>query len=286
METNQSVLSAVDQGDWMVMIDIQDAYFHIPFHLDSRKYLRLAFQDRAFQFQAPRVGRLDETEEHGPVPCTRALPPPLWHVAIYKEGGKNLRKAAECIESKVGSIPIGNLKRFFNTLKGVVYSKDLHVFKEEEILHRCPPCVSHVKKLGGDAAILLTFSSNYLPIPSLLAMRGCSITPQIKEVLQWWLVEDRFSTGRSLAPTNRDLTLYSDTLDLGWGALLNNMEVSGTWSPSKRNLHINVKELKVIHLALQHFATLTFHETVVVHSDSMTALAYIKNEGGTHSFTL
>lgn len=140
-----------------------------------------------------------KAEEHGPVPCTRALPPPLWHVAIYKEGGKNLIKAADCIESKVGSIPIGNLKRygknllikagnetqavllanfkppesgniesisshrFFNTLKGVVYSKDLHVFKEEEILHRCPPCVSHVKKLGGDAAILLTFSSNYLP---------------------------------------------------------------------------------------------------------------------------
>ncbi|XP_066978845.1 uncharacterized protein [Macrobrachium rosenbergii] len=113
-----------------------------------------------------------------------------------------------------------------------------------------------------------------------------NITPQIKEDLRWWLAKDRFSAGMSLTPTNPDLMLFSDASDLGWGALLNNMEVSGTWSPSERNLHINMKELKAIHLALLHFAMITYHKTVAVHSDSMTALAYIKNQGGTHSFTL
>ena len=40
METVQSVLSSVRLGDWMVSIDLQDAYFQIPIHKDSRKYLR------------------------------------------------------------------------------------------------------------------------------------------------------------------------------------------------------------------------------------------------------
>ena len=138
-------------------------------------------------------------KEERPDPCNRLFPTPVWHVANYKEGYANIIKAAECIENKVGSIPKGNLKkygknilikagnetqaallckfkppaagnvksisphRFFNTLKGVVYSKDLYDFEEEEILSRCPTCVCQVRKLGGGAAILMTFSSNYLP---------------------------------------------------------------------------------------------------------------------------
>lgn len=78
-----------------------------------------------------------------------------------------------------------------------------------------------------------------------------NITPEIKEDLRWWLVKDKFVTGKSLAPMNPDLTLYPDALDLGWGALLNGVEVSGTWSPTKRNLHINVKErLFILHFSI------------------------------------
>ena len=32
METPRSVLAAIREGDWMVSIDLKDAYFHIPIH--------------------------------------------------------------------------------------------------------------------------------------------------------------------------------------------------------------------------------------------------------------
>ena len=149
--------------------------------------------DEPFDF-IPKV-----KEDYNPDECVRTPPIPIWYVATYKDGQENIIRAAESIESKVGAIPIGNFKRYgksvlikagnesqaillsryqspqngniknisphrsFNTMMGVVYSKDLHYFDEQEILQRCPQTVCRVKKLGGNAAILLTFSCNYLP---------------------------------------------------------------------------------------------------------------------------
>ncbi|MGL5405375.1 MAG: reverse transcriptase domain-containing protein [Propionibacteriaceae bacterium] len=52
METTRSVLESIRQGDWMVSLDMQDAYFHIPIHRESRKYLRFMFEGKVFQFRA------------------------------------------------------------------------------------------------------------------------------------------------------------------------------------------------------------------------------------------
>ena len=43
MFTTNSVLSSVRKGDYAFKIDLQDAYFQVPIHLSSRKYLRFAF---------------------------------------------------------------------------------------------------------------------------------------------------------------------------------------------------------------------------------------------------
>ncbi|XP_064111450.1 uncharacterized protein LOC135218938 [Macrobrachium nipponense] len=56
METTQSVLAAVRPGDWMVSLNLQDAYFHIPIHPTSRKFLRFVVQNRCFQFKAHCFG--------------------------------------------------------------------------------------------------------------------------------------------------------------------------------------------------------------------------------------
>ena len=43
-------------NDWAVSIDLIDAYFHIPIHPQSRKYLRFVYEDQTFQFKALPVG--------------------------------------------------------------------------------------------------------------------------------------------------------------------------------------------------------------------------------------
>ena len=40
METVQSVLASIRQNDWMVSLDLKDAYLQVPGHPENRKFLR------------------------------------------------------------------------------------------------------------------------------------------------------------------------------------------------------------------------------------------------------
>ena len=52
METAQTVQDSVREGDWLISLDMMDAYFHIPIHPQSRKFLRFVFNGKVFQFKA------------------------------------------------------------------------------------------------------------------------------------------------------------------------------------------------------------------------------------------
>ena len=52
METIQSVLLSVRQGDWMASIDLKEAYLQVPVHPASRHLLRFVFRDNVYQFKA------------------------------------------------------------------------------------------------------------------------------------------------------------------------------------------------------------------------------------------
>ena len=56
MFTISSVLSTIRKGDYAFKIDLQDAYFHVPMHPGSRKYLRFAFQSKDYQFRVLPFG--------------------------------------------------------------------------------------------------------------------------------------------------------------------------------------------------------------------------------------
>ena len=45
-----SVLSTDERGDYVFKIDLQDAYFYVLIHPDSRKYLCFAFENKVYQF--------------------------------------------------------------------------------------------------------------------------------------------------------------------------------------------------------------------------------------------
>ena len=52
METNQSVLRAVQRDDWMISIDLKDVYLQVLIHPYSRYYLRFVPNGRVYQFKA------------------------------------------------------------------------------------------------------------------------------------------------------------------------------------------------------------------------------------------
>ena len=51
METASSVLLSVREGDFLASIDLKDAYFQIPIHRSSRKWLRFVSEGTVFQFK-------------------------------------------------------------------------------------------------------------------------------------------------------------------------------------------------------------------------------------------
>ena len=51
METPRSVLNSIRPGDWMISLDLQDAYLQVPVHHDSRSYLRFVVDGKTFQFR-------------------------------------------------------------------------------------------------------------------------------------------------------------------------------------------------------------------------------------------
>ena len=52
METLETTRTSLQQGEWVTSIDFKDAYFHIPIHEYSRKYLRFHVQGQTYQFKA------------------------------------------------------------------------------------------------------------------------------------------------------------------------------------------------------------------------------------------
>lgn len=56
MTTIQSISKSLRQDDWAVSLDLKDAYLHIPIHKLDRKYLKVCFQGKIYQFKAMPFG--------------------------------------------------------------------------------------------------------------------------------------------------------------------------------------------------------------------------------------
>jgi hypothetical protein len=56
METAEDVRVQLSPGEWATSLDLKDAYYHIPIHRASRKFLRFVYQGKVYQFQALPMG--------------------------------------------------------------------------------------------------------------------------------------------------------------------------------------------------------------------------------------
>ena len=56
METPETIRTSLQSGEWVTSIDFKDAYFHIPIHSQSRKYMHFHIQGQSYQFKALPFG--------------------------------------------------------------------------------------------------------------------------------------------------------------------------------------------------------------------------------------
>ena len=83
-----------------------------------------------------------------------------------------------------------------------------------------------------------------------------------------------------------NLLLFTDASVKGWGAHLENLTVSGMWSDTEANLHINILELKAVISAIRSFQTHLMDKRVLVASGNATVVSYLNKQGGTHSLEM
>jgi hypothetical protein len=86
---------------------------------------------------------------------------------------------------------------------------------------------------------------------------------------------ERFERLTSVLPSSKS-NLFTDASNLGWGAYLDGLPVSGVWTPDLQKEHINFLEMKAV-LALSHFQSLLQNKSLVLASDNTTAIAYLQN---------
>ena len=110
--------------------------------------------------------------------------------------------------------------------------------------------------------------------------------PLCQEDLLWWSWATQQREGVDLSLPVPDLSFYSDASDVGWGAIVGENQVSGVWSPSQRELSINLREMMVVQKCLLEFSSLLRGKTIALFCDNVTTVAYLRRSGGTRSQVL
>ena len=101
--------------------------------------------------------------------------------------------------------------------------------------------------------------------------------------IEWWISNLHSTNGTSIVLPTAKIVIQTDASIKGWGAHCLGQSVGGQWTSQESSQHINLLELKAVHLALLIFSKIRDMSAVHLQMDNMTALSYLVRMGGTHS---
>ena len=323
METLQPVLLSVQRGDWMVSLDLKDAYLQVPVHPDSRKYLRFVVSGQVYQFKALCFGL-----STAPQVFTRVMAPVS---AMLHRAGIRIRRylgdwliqassRAEVLQAlntvlhlchQLGIVFNWEKSHLEPVQRGIYLGalldsvsfrasptqkriEKLLSIGDEFLSYVEQPASSWLELLGVLASLIALVPGGRLRMRSLqLALRRAwdrlddsvlvSWNSDCRSDLGWWLNRSCLERGVSLSQVSPNLDFWSDASDVGWGAHLGDSLVSNRWSPQEMVLSINVRELLAVEYGLHYFAPQLVDSTIAVFIYNSTAIAYLRNQGGTKS---
>ena len=324
-ETNRSVMQALRQGDWMVSVDLRDAYFQIPIHPESRKFLRFVWKGSVYQFRVLCFGL-----SPAPQVFTRVFGAPAAY--LHSLGIRLLRYLDDWLilsESREASLrdlqlvlrACRDLGICINLAKSelspsqtpqylgmILDSRVLRAFPSEDRVLRfrrraeaflsdpAPQARCWETLLGTMASLTHLVSGARLRMrPLQWCLRAqwsrpsdpsCRVVPDSEslEAVRWWLQPMRLSRGVCLSVPVPSLHLWTDASLSGWGAHTQGWQANGLWSADESLLHINVLEIRAVMMALLALSPPPPRGSVLaLQGDNVTALAYLRNQGGTQS---
>ena len=302
----------------MASIDLREAYLQVPVHPESRRFLRFVAHGRACQFNALCFGL-----STAPQVFTWVMAPfstilhslgvrmrrylDDWLVQSFSREG--LLRDLEVVLSLCRELGIVvNLEKSNFTPSRVVQYLGVIINAQTFMASPSPDCISRLLSTAGEflcsaappaglwqSLLGMLSSLSHLVPGGRLRMRSLQIclrrswdrldpsapvawSPDCLRDLQWWL-----HGGSSLRQVSPDLDFWSDAFDVSWGAHLSRLVISGLWDQSEALLPVNARELLAVQRGLLHFQSFLSGTTVAVFCDNVTAVAYLRKEGGTRS---
>ena len=323
METSQTVLRAVRRNDWMVSIDLKDAYLQISIHPASCKFLRFTAGGKTWQFRVLCFGLPTAPQVFAHV---MALVTGFLHqlgirmlrcldnwliLASSQEEACWARDKVLSLCQELG-IVVNLNKSTLTPSQTIVYLGiriDLQTFRasatpsriekffsiaEEFLSSKVQSAKFWIVLLGHLASLSRLVPNGQLRMRALqLALgRGWDFRdeeilvpwdPPSRDDLRWWCTEGSLEEGISLALNSPDQMFWSDASNHGWGATVADQFASGIWLEGEVSLSINQSELLAVERGLRALCTCLEGRVVAVFSDNTTAVAYLRRQGGTLS---
>ena len=95
----------------------------------------------------------------------------------------------------------------------------------------------------------------------------------LASLLQQWQDLSFLTSGIPIRLFQAEITIFTGASTHGWGAHMGDSQISGTWTPLDRELHISCLELKAVGAALHHLASVLQGHQVTKATDNSTVVS-------------
>ena len=324
METINNVLNIIQPNVYMASIDLKDAFFSVPVHIDHQKFLKF-YHKFLFQFTCMPQGygpAMRVFTKISKVPFSELRG--LGHDSVvyvddsYLQGNtyesclKNvidtinlLRELGFIIHpDKSVLIPVQEITFLGFVISSKSMTLTLTIEKKIKIKKLLVNCLDRDKislrelaKIIGN--MVASFPAvTYGPlhyrnlekekIRGLKQNRGnfdCKIVLSHNAVADInWWINNIDNSCHQITKPNPDLTIYTDASLTGWGITDGKSPSRGLWHSSEID-NINVLELKAIEIGIITYYKKRCFRHIRIMCDNITAISYINNMGGIKSKT-
>lgn len=322
METIDFIKDLIDPSDYLVSLDLSDAFFSVCIHNDSKDYLCFQFQDKTYHFNVLPFGMTSS-----PRIFSKLLRVPILHlrnlgykISFYLDDiflcshspsllKSQLQKTLELLTSlgftpnfsKSNLIPSRRIKHLgfiWDTESMMLSVPEEKILKANYIAKSLTPSCS-LRSLSSFIGLANSLNPGFPLAPLhfrnlqfLLASHVRTNHPWDSFIkldlpslddINWWTSCFSVPTGSHIKPQKPNLTMSTDASTTGWGAVLSTGEsVSGSWSDDD-SVHINILELKAVKLSIDHFLHTLSNKHFTLYCDNFTAVTFLNKRGGTHS---
>ena len=322
MENLVTLKSLLNKGDYMINLDLTDAYLTVPMHPDSRKFLRFLLGDKTYEFTAMPFGLNVAPRLFTKImkPVVASLRSQGFRLIIYLDDiliiassietlNRHKTLAISLLES-LGFL-INYEKSNLTPSQQIVFlgvlvdsasmqfilpqQKAVQIQKECRLLNTNRPTIRHLSRVLGLLEVcrpaIWSAPLHYRQLQTLqinALQRWANynapvyLTPSAKSDLSWWVTTLQTPQGSPIVLPIADLTISSDASKQGWGASWGSQRTRGLWSEKESQDHINVLELRAAFFALKSFLPTQTNKVICLKLDNTTAVSYLNNLGGTH----